>query len=232
MAYITIPGHQQFSRNHVLYWFHALNLFLPFLIFLGLSPVSYDFTPGGYPDTPARLHGPAEFRCLLLAIASWARWDSWAQILGSLGLERMNLKLRVPIFMANGQLQMVCRCVFFFTLTRSRYSFSWVSSITLAPMTYAFHQGILPVPCWHAFTQPPPLGKPGQTSLSIECTPRRPVSSPSPAMEASDVFGDFFDQNWPPFTMEPAAIASVKSEMFHVPFSASRKPLIVVFLHI
>ena len=190
LAYITIPGHQQFSRNHVMYWFHAFNLFLPFLIFLGLSPGSYDFTPGGYPDTPARLHGPAEFRCLLLAIASWARWDSWAQILGSLGLERMNMKLRVPIFMANFKWFVV---VCFFTLTRSRYSFSWVSSITLAPMTYAFHQGILPVPCWHAFTQPPPLGKPGQTSSSIECTPRRPSKQPVTSHGSLWLFWGFFD---------------------------------------
>lgn len=208
----------------------------PYLFWiLGLSPVSYDFTPGGYPDTPARVaRASRACRVSLSAVGTC--------ILGPMGFMGSNSRItgtrthesEIKGTDFHGQWPTsngLSLCVFF-TLTRSRYSFSWVSSITLAPMTYAFHQGILPVPCWHAFTQPPPLGKPGQTSLSIECTPRRPVSSPSPAMEASDVFGDFFDQNWPPFTMEPAAIASVKSEMFHVPFSASRKPLIVVFLHI
>lgn len=91
----------------------------PFPTFFGFWVCLQSPTTSHLEDTriPQRvlpgLHGPAEFRCLLLALASWARWDSWAQILGSLGLERMNLKLRVPIFMANGQLQMVCRCVFF-----------------------------------------------------------------------------------------------------------------------
>ena len=111
---VTIPGHQQFSRNHVMYWFPCPQPFPTFFWFWVCLPVSYDFTPWRIPGYPSTTSRPAEFRCLLLAIVvlgPMGFMGSNSRITGTLPHES---EIKGTDFMAN--LQIVCRCVFFLYL--------------------------------------------------------------------------------------------------------------------
>lgn len=108
----------------------------PYLfLILGLSPVSYDFTPGGYPDTPALRATSRACRVSLSAVGNC--------ILGPMGFMGSNSRITGTLTHEyeikgtdfHGQLQMVCRCVFFLP---------WRGHVTLLVECHPSH-----LPPWH-----------------------------------------------------------------------------------
>ena len=119
---VTIPGHQQFSRNHVMYWFHALNLSLPFFDFGSVSSLLrlHTWRIPGYPSTTSRacrVSLSAVGNCIL---GPMGFMGSNSLITGTLTHES---EIKGTDFHGQWPTSNGLSCVFF-TLTRSPYSFS------------------------------------------------------------------------------------------------------------